>query len=286
MDILIAGASGFIGRHLSETFRGRGWQTVPLTRADFSLPDDEFERKFEKARVIINAVGASISKRWSTRYKREIYDSRILTTGKIAAAINRMEVKPDVFISNSGVNIYKGEMACTEESSSYGDDFMGSVCVDWEKAAWQVKPPVRTVILRLGVVVGKKGGALQKMMLPFKMGLGARVGDGHQPFSWIHMDDLMSAYLFIIENQKLSGIVNVASPGIVTNKELTSALGKVLKRPVFLAIPPFILRMIYGEGAGLLIEGKNAYPGKLLGSGFGFRFPSIKEALEDIINPG
>jgi uncharacterized protein (TIGR01777 family) len=282
MEILIAGASGFIGRQLTKIFSERGWHTRPLTRSDFSLPDEEFVRKFAGARVIINAVGAPISKRWSNRYKREIYDSRILTTHRIAGAINTMANKPELFISNAGVDIYKGEAVYTEHNGIYGDDFMGSLCVDWEKEARQVRHPVRTVILRLGVVLGKNGGALRKMMPPFKWGLGAKIGDGHQPFSWIHMADLMNVYLFIIENKELSGALNVTSPGVVSNKELTHALGKALKRPAFLTVPPVILKLIYGEGAGLLSGGKNAYPEVLLKAGFIFRYSSVNEALTDI----
>jgi uncharacterized protein len=283
MQISMSGATGFIGEMLTNRFLEKGWPVNVINRQSLELQDTEFlEQKIQGSEVVINLAGAPVLKRWNERYKEEIYHSRIDTTRKIATAIRNASRKPRIFISGSAIGIYNSTETHTEESQHFADDFMGKVCRDWEYEALEASAFTRVVIFRTGVVLGKHGGALKKMYPPFKLGLGGMIGNGKQAFSWIHLTDLMNAFLYTIENESLSGVVNAVAPEPTTNYHFTKTFGKVLLQPAIMKIPEFSLRLIYGEGSRALTSGQKVIPGKLLKEGFTFSFPTIEKALMDL----
>ena len=282
MKAAIAGATGFIGSSLKSELENRNWTVIPLQRTDFSGNVCNLSEKIEGCDVIINVAGAPVIKRQNKSYRQEIYDSRIETTKTIVHAIKLAKSPPSQFICASAIGIYSGDELNTESSFSYGDDFMAQVCRDWENTAKSAEDFTGVTIARMGVVLDAHNGALKVMLLPFRMGLGAKVGSGEQMFSWIHITDLIDAYLFVIENKK-TGIYNFTSPGYLRNAEYTKALGTALNRPAIFTVPQLALKAIYGKGAETLISGQAAYPEKLLAEGFRFQFPQIESALKDLL---
>jgi uncharacterized protein (TIGR01777 family) len=228
---------------------------------------------------VINLAGAPILKRWTESYRKEIYDSRIDTTRKIAKAIIRAKVKPKVFISGSAIGIYDTRNVHSEESSAFSDDFLGKLCRDWEAEALAAAGVTRVVLLRTGVVLSAKGGALKAAYGPFSFGFGGVIGNGNQAFSWIHIRDLVHIYRMILDNETISGIVNAVAPTPTTNYHFTKTFGKVLNQITVFRIPLFVLRALYGDAASTLTEGQNVIPEKLLSTGFVFEFPTIEKAL-------
>ncbi len=276
----ISGSSGLIGRELTDTYSGKGWIFKTINRDSFKMPDDEFlEKKIEGADAIINVAGAPILKRWTESYKQEIYSSRIETTRKIANAIIQAKVKPKVFISNSAIGIYDSQDVHTEVSTGFSGNFLGKVCRDWEAEALKAIGSTRVVVLRNGVVLSSRGGALKAAYGPFRFGLGGIIGKGDQSFSWIHIGDLMRIYQTIIENENISGVVNAVAPNPTTNFHFTKTFGKVLNQITVFRIPLVALKAIYGDAASTLTEGQNVIPEKLLKTGFEFDFPTIEKAL-------
>lgn len=284
MNIVMSGSTGFVGTHLRKVFGERGWQVSSLVRDDFKLDLNSFLKKVENSDVVINLAGASIATRWTEEYKKAMYDSRIVTTKTIVGALRALGKKPGVFISASAVGIYQAGGPYTEQDRKYADDFLGNLSRDWERAALEAKESgIRTVIFRLGIVLGTGGGALGKMLVPFRMGLGGVIGDGRQPFSWVHIDDLVNAYLRVMEEKSLEGIFNLTAPNPTTNEGLTKALGHALKKPTFMRVPGFVLRLQLGEAAEALLKGQAVFPKRLLDSGFMFRFADIERAIEDLV---
>ena len=284
MIVSISGAGGFIGTALTRAFHAQGWTVKSINRESLNMPEDEFRKaKIEGSDVVINLAGASISERWTDSHKTEILGSRIRATGKIVTSILACSEPPRLLISASGIDIYDNQNTHDESSTSFAGSFLGDVCREWEKEALKASAVTRVVIPRMGLVMGNDGGALSKMQLPFSLGLGAKIGNGKQWISFIHIKDLVKAYLFIIENESLNGPVNLVSPFPVNNRDFSSALGKVLKQPVFLTMPGKLLRLIYGEGAILLLEGHKVLPGKLTSMGFHFDHPTINNALINLL---
>ena len=283
MNVTISGSSGLIGRALIDTNSEKGWHFHPVPRDSFNLSDVEFlEKNIEGADVVISLTGAPILKRWTENYKKEIYDSRVETTKKIANAIVQAKVKPRLFISNSAIGIYDSTSIHDEESVSFATDFLGKLCLDWEAAAFSAKEYTRVVVLRTGIVLSRKGGAMKAMFTPFSIGLGGKIGSGDQAFSFIHIRDLMHIFSYVVENENISGVVNAVAPNPTNNYHLTKILGKVLVQRAFLRIPVAILKARYGEAASILITGQHVIPGKLLDSGFNFEFPTIEKSLLDL----
>lgn len=284
MNILMSGATGFIGGHLTGAFGDKGWKVIPLGRDVLKLPDEDFLKKMEGADVVVNMAGASIAERWTEEYKHIMYASRVDTTRKVVNVLGKMSRKPSVFISTSAVGIYDTEGEHTEEDTHYANDFLGQLALDWEYAALKAgEVGIRTVIFRFGVVLGQDGGALQKMLIPFRMGLGGVIGNGKQPFSWVHIEDLIRAYTTVIENESYHGIYNLTSPHPTTNAGLTKALGHALHKPAFMHVPAFVFKLQLGEGAKVLLEGQRVLPKRLLESGFIFRFTEIDKALDNLV---
>lgn len=283
MIVSISGAGGFIGSALTRDFQAKGWTVKPINRESFGLPDEEFRQtKIEGSDVVINLAGASISKKWSETYKDEILSSRINATRKIVSAVKTCNKKPGLLISASAVDIYDNTGTHDDESTSYAGSFLGKVCREWEQEAFNAADDARLVITRFGLVLGEGEGALGKMHFPFSMGLGAVTGNGNQWISFIHIKDLVNAISFIIENPSIQGPVNVVSPYPVTNRDFSKTLGKALKQPVFLAIPGKLMKLLFGEGAVVMLEGRKVLPGKLTGMGFHFKFPTITNSLVNL----
>ena len=279
MKIAISGATGFVGKHLIDFFSKQNIEIVPITRDKLKLNDNEFRDYLEGVDAIFNLAGAPIIKKWSESYKKVLYSSRIDTTQKIATAIENLEKKPKVFISTSAVGIYANRAVYSENNFEYADDFLSKLCQDWEAKALSVKDITKVSIFRFGIVLGKDGGALKQMLTPFKLGLGGNIGSGKQGFSFIHIDDLINAYDFVLKRE-LEGVFNLGSPEPTDNAGLTKALGKALNRPTFLPLPEFVLNIIFGEGARVLTDGQQMIPKRLLDEGFEFKYKNIDETIE------
>lgn len=278
--IAITGASGFVGTSLTKYFSDLGYQIIPISR-EILNNKSKLEETLNSSEIIINLAGANIINRWSESYKKLLYSSRIDTTSKIVNAINSVQNKPKLLISTSAVGIYDNKTTY-DENGSFSNDFLSSLCQDWENEALKAKSETTKVsIFRFGIVLGRDGGALQKMITPFKLGLGGIIGSGKQAFSYIHIDDLMAAYKFVIQNE-CEEIFNLTAPVPTTNKGLTLALGKTLKRPTILPVPEFVLNLIFSEGARVLTDGQSAVPKKLLDLGFEFKFKTIEETIENL----
>lgn len=271
MKIALTGASGFVGTALQEAFAG----CVIISRKD---DEKAILEKLKGVDVLINLAGAPIIKRWSASYKKVLTRSRIETTRQIVSALNKSSVSH--FISTSAIGIYPDGKRCDESCSEIADDFVGTLAQQWEQEALLCHKP--TTILRFGVILGKEGGALAQMLTPFRLGVGGTIGEGKMITSWIDIADLVRIYHFIIE-KRLEGTFNAVSPQPVTNYTLTKSLGAVLHRPTILPLPKFVLRMLYGEAASVLIGSKEIYPAALEKEGFIFDYPSIQSSLEHLL---
>lgn len=278
--IAITGASGFVGTNLNKYFSNLGYKILAISR-DTLDNRDKLEELLNSSDIVINLAGAPIIQRWSESYKKLIYTSRIHTTSRIVNAIQKIENKPELFISTSAVGIYDNK-ATYYENGSHANDFLSNLCEDWENEALKAKnEKTKVSIFRFGIVLGKNGGALQKMLPPFKLGLGGVIGSGNQAFSFIHINDLLNAYKFVIEN-KFEDIFNLAAPIPTTNRGLTLALGKTLNKPTILPVPEFVLNVIFSEGAKVLTDGQSIIPKKLEELGFEFKFKTIEETIENL----
>ncbi len=280
--LAITGSSGFVGSNLKNKFESKGYKVIGIKRED--LKDiEKLTNIVDESDFIVNLAGANIINRWTESYKKLLYTSRVDTTKALVSAISKAQNKPEVFISTSAVGIYKKEVCYDEDFYEYGDDFLGELCKTWEAEALRAEEfGVRTAIFRFGIVLGK-GGALEKMLTPFKLGVGGTIGDGTQSFSFIHIKDLLNAYEFIFENENCKGIFNLTSPKPTTNYGLTKALGKSLCRPTILPVPRFFLNLIFSEGAKVLTDGHCVRPKKLLKEGFKFKFENIEDTIADLI---
>jgi len=282
--IAIVGANGFIGTHMQSFFKAEGFDVLPLGKEDTQKSIAEITKVLEGTDIVINLAGAPIIHRWSASYKKVLYNSRIITTRKLVAAMAQMQNKPELFISTSAVGIYATDGPMSESNYTYADNFLAKICKDWEAEAQQADSFTRVIIFRFGVVLAKKGGALSKMLPAFRLGIAGTIGDGSEAFSWVHIDDLLSAYLFVFSKEKMEGTFNLSAPNPVTNRELTKALGKVLHRPTAIPLPKFVLRFLFSEGATVLTEGQRVVPERLLENGFTFKYQTIEEALREILD--
>jgi len=279
MTIALCGSSGFIGHYLQVYFTQKNFHITLVNRDDFNSKPI-LSHKIKQADVIINLVGANVIGRWSKKYKTELYNSRIDNTKKIVDAINECDYEDKLFLSTSAIGIYSDDVLNDEENYTYGDTFLTHICKNWEQEALKAK--CRVIVSRFGVVLGD-GGALDKMLGAFKLGLGGKIADGSQAFSYVHIHDLARAYAFYIENKNLDGVFNLCTPNAITNNKLTSVLSKILNRPAFLPLPAFVLKMMFGEGACILTHGQNVYPKRLLESGFKFEYETIEAVLSDLL---
>ena len=298
MRILITGGLGFVGTQLSIHLLEKGHEVTIVDHAPEPRPDTPsrtlyvcadttrpgpWQKEVSNQAVVINLAGTSIFSRWTEETKRLMHDSRVLTTRNVVEAIPAE--KEISLCSTSAIGYYgfRGDEEVTEEASP-GDDFLARLCIDWEAEAHKaVDQGARVVITRFGIVLGKTGGALGQMLPAFKKFVGGPLGSGRQWFSWIHMEDLLNAFLFVLDHPDISGPVNFSSPNPVTNQDLAKALGKVLSRPSFVKTPGFMLRLALGEFGSVLLEGQRVVPAKLLKHGFRFRYPEITGALQEAV---
>ncbi len=276
--IAITGASGFVGTSLRNFFEKQGYKVIAINREVLNNKQ-ELQNIVSSSNIVINLAGANIINRWTKEYKELLYSSRINTTSNLVEAINSVETKPELLISTSAVGIYDNKDTYAEDGK-YSDDFLSKLCQRWEEEAHKAQTNVS--IFRFGIVLGKKGGAFAKMLTPFKLGLGGIIGSGKQAFSFIHIDDLLNAYKFVIDNN-LTSTFNLTAPKPTTNLGLTRALGKALKKPTIFPVPEFALRLIFSEGAKVLTDGQDAVPKKLLDLGFKFKYKDIQETVDSLV---
>lgn len=283
MIIAITGSGGFIGKRLVSHFLNNSDSVKRLARITSETNTLQLAEMLSGADVVINLAGAPIIGRWSEVYKKSLFDSRIIGTRKLVEAIALLETKPGLLISASAVGIYSQKGEQTESQFQLSDDYLGYICSNWELEAKKAIPYTRVAIARFGIVLGKEGGALQRMLPLFKLGLGGKIASGRQGFSWIHIGDVLRAVQFIIDNPGLSGEFNFTAPEVVTNEKFTKVLAGVLKRPAIIAVPSFALKLIFGEGAIAVTGGQFTLPKHLLGEGFRFSYPDLEGALKDIV---
>jgi hypothetical protein len=292
--IILSGASGMLGGALERALAARGIPTLQLVRREPAgegqlqwNPDAERiienSAPLEGSSAAIHLSGANVAAhRWTDAYRREMAASRVGSTHKLAKVLAALRTPPTTFLVASAIGIYgdRGDEVLTE-SSQTGSGFLADLCRQWEAAAEPaVQAGIRVVHTRFGVVLGPGLGALQQMLPPFRVGLGARLGSGRQWMSWVSLADVIAAILFALEQTKLAGPVNVTAPNPLTNAEFTRALGQQLHRPAFLAVPAFAVRMLFGQmGDEALLASARVQPEKLLASGFRFSMPEINRAL-------
>jgi uncharacterized protein len=282
--VSISGQSGFVGSYLSDWLRGQGYEVRAIPRSMLGGDPAGLAALLNGSQVVIHLAGAPIIGRWTRKYKQQVYDSRIQTTRHLVEAMGRLEQSPEVFICASGVNIYPDHGVYTEDDLQISDGFLGEVCRDWELEARQASAFTRVLNFRFGMVLGKGGGALKTMALPFRFGLGGWIGSGKQMMSWVHIADLARAIGFVINKKSLGGPLNICSPTPLPNRDFTRALGKAMHRPAFIPVPPFALRILYGEAASMITRGSAVFPQRLQRAGFQFRYPRIEDALGEIFS--
>ena len=295
VTIVLAGGSGFLGRKLAKRLEHDGHTTITLSRRPSAAgneiawsPDGQagaLPRHIDGVDAIVNLAGENIAEgRWTDARKQQLRDSRILSTRTLVRATAACARPPRVFVSGSGIGYYgpRGDETVTE-SMPPGADFLGRLCVEWEQEACMAESAsTRVAIVRTGLAMGRDGGALKKMLLPFKLGLGATLGSGDQYLSWIHVDDWTSMVSWLIQNDRATGAFNACAPGPITNRTFTRTLGRVLHRPAVLHAPAFVLRLALGEMASMLLTGQRALPACAEQLGFRFTHRTLEPALESL----
>ena len=301
MRIFVTGATGFIGRALVSHLRQRGNSVVAWVRSDtraiailgngvdvvsMGAGQDALVAALSGCEAVINLAGEPIlGRRWTARRRAKLRSSRVDLTGQIVAAIDAANPKPRVLVSASAVGFYgdRGEELLDESSAPRGD-FLSRLCQDWEAAAQAAAGSgIRVVTVRTGVVLGRGGGALSQMTLPFKLGAGGPIGLGRQFFPWIHLDDLVSLFVTAMENDGYRGAVNGVAPEIVRNRQFAHALGTAMHRPSLLPTPRLALRAIFGEAATVLFSSQRVEPQAAKRLGFTWKFPELDAALRDVV---
>jgi uncharacterized protein (TIGR01777 family) len=304
MKILVTGATGLVGRALVAALARDGHMVCrlvrPGTKTEGGAPGafdvawnpetGELGGAAVGAEAVVNLGGAPIADgRWTEARKKLLRSSRIDATRSLVTALGKMNVKPDVLLSASAIGIYgnRSDEILTEESTA-GNDFLAAMAKNWEAEAMRAEQVrTRVVLARFGIILDKNGGALPKVMLPFRLGLGGRIGSGKQWMSWIRLDDVVSALQFALINRIVRGPLNVVSPEPVTNADFTRALANVLHRPALFPAPAFALRLATGEMAdALLLASQRVVPGKLNQAGFKFRHATLQRALHDLLFAG
>ena len=290
MRIAISGASGLIGSALVPALEGAGHEVVRLVRA---MPSGQNEVAWDPSAgtidiaglagvdAIVSLASATLNHRWTESYKRGILDSRVQTTSLLATTAAELDPRPSIFLSAGGVGIYgdRGDEILTEEST-VGSGFLAEVCKAWEAAAQPARDRgLRVVNFRQGIVLSRRGGAVKRMLLPFRLALGGRVGSGRQWWSWVSLDDVVSAYRVALEAD-IGGAFNLCSPSPATSAQFTKALGRALGRPTVFPLPAVAVKTLFGEmGEGVLLEGQRVLPARLIDAGFEFAHPDIDDAM-------
>jgi uncharacterized protein len=298
LKFIIAGGTGFIGQKLMDILISEGHEIVILSRKpkqnggkikyvkwleEGAAPENEIG----SADGFINLAGVSINDgRWTLEHQKQIYDSRMTATGELIRIIEALPKKPSVLINASAIGIYPASLdtVYTEDSVEIANDFLARTVHDWEKKAASVETHgIRTVFMRFGVVLGREGGALPLMALPYKMFVGGTMGSGKQWVSWVHVLDVARAIAFAIGNENIRGPVNVTSPSPMNMKDFGKTIGSVLHRPHWLPVPSFAMKCVLGQKSALVLEGQHVKPQVLMINGFDFLFPTLESALKDLL---
>ena len=300
MKIIVAGGTGFIGQHVCQILIENQHDVIVLSRnpaqaqahsnqkisfVDWNALTHEEDQNIEGAEAFINLAGAPIADaRWTPAQKQTLINSRVITTRRLVEAIARLTVKPKTLINASGIGFYgAADNVSMNESSGQGQGFLAELCQQWEHEADQATHlGVRVILLRLGMVLGSDGGALSKMVTPFKMFAGGPIAPGTQKVSWIHIDDLARLIIWLLETQTVLGPVNAVSPHSVTMQEFCKTLGKALDRPSWLPVPGFMLNILLGELSDMLTTGQQVEPRKITHEGFTFTYPTLDPALNSL----
>jgi uncharacterized protein (TIGR01777 family) len=281
MIIALAGHNGFVGTHIKKSLSTHDF--ILLERNDLYGNSDALAQKISGCDVLINTAGFSVSARWTKTNREKIRRSRIEVTKNLVDATKKAEKQPEVFINASAIGIYKNNAEHTDVSEIYGDDFLAEVVRDWESAANGIAGEVRLAKIRLGMVLGADGGALPRLFRLFKWGLGGVIASGKQVYSFIHIDDVTGALAHILE-KKGEGVYNFTAPHPVSNKTFTKTISAKLRRPVFLFIPAFMMKLVMGKAAMIVTKGQTVYPKRLLDEGYKFTFATIDKAIENLAN--
>jgi len=297
MNYLITGGTGLIGKGLIDSLSTTDNTITVLTRdiekassllnKEIKFIDELLLSNIENIDIVINLSGEPIAeKRWSQEQKYKICESRWDITEKLAHLISIAHKPPSLFISGSAIGMYgrQGNKILDEGFSQYHEEFTHQVCTRWEQLALEASSTnTRVALLRTGIVLDKKSGALSKMLLPFKLGVGGKIGKGEQMMSWIHIKDMVAAILHIIDIKSLNGPINITSPNAVSNEVFSKNLASVLQRPCIFNTPPVLLKLMFGEMADLLLFGQNVIPQKLINSGFRFKHADLTSAFKDLL---
>lgn len=300
MKVFITGGSGFLGTNLTKFLVDRGFEVTIMARnpekgprlplnvrkiAADSMKPGSWQDEVASHDVLINLAGVSVFHRWDESYKKLLRDSRILTTRNLVDAVPSGADKKVTLISASGAGYYGfGQDEKFDESASPGSDYLARLAYDWENEALKADTKgTRVARIRIGIILGRDGGALHQMTLPFRFFVGGQIGDGKQWISWIHIDDICRAILFVIENETISGPVNLTAPSPARNSELSKAISQILRRPAFVPAPAFMMKVALGEFSSYVLNGQRVIPKVLLEKGFKFDHPTIRSALEDLL---
>ncbi|XP_019762648.1 epimerase family protein SDR39U1 isoform X2 [Dendroctonus ponderosae] len=294
--VLVGGGSGFVGTHLTKALSSKNYGVKIVSRMpgprNVSWHEIGARGLPENTVAVVNLAGQNVmdfKRRWTAGFKQNVFSSRINTTASLAKAINNSLKKPKVYISMSGVGAYKPdpEAEYTECSNIRQFDFFSKLVIEWEKAAAldsAAKNQCRVVAIRSGVVLGRDGGMIKQLYLPFILGLGGPVGNGAQFMPWIHIADLVDLIIFCIENNQVEGVLNGVAPQVCSNKQFSNAFAKTLNRPAFIPVPSFVFNLLLGaERAKMITEGQKVIPQRTQELGFKFRFPTVQSACENIV---
>jgi uncharacterized protein (TIGR01777 family) len=295
MKVAISGASGLIGTALRSSLTKDGHEVIALTRQaslppletiTWDLDQGRFDASgLEGVDAVVHLAGEPVAQRWNQERKDAIRQSRVRGTKLLVEGLKTLKNPPKLLVSASAVGFYGGRGDTElDESAPPGEGFLPEVCHEWEKATMEALGlGIRAVCMRTGIVLSTQGGALGQMLLPFKLALGGPLGSGKQWMPWIHIDDIVGAFRYVMANDDLVGAVNGTSPNPATNADFSKALGRALHRPAVLPVPAFALNVLFGEMAQILLEGQRALPKKLLFTGYEFKYPELPGALEDVI---
>ena len=295
MNVTLTGASGFLGTRLLQKLKTAGHNVHVLGRKPVpGLPFSHWDaasseppaESLATADAIIHLAGEPVAQRWTPEVKRRIRRSRVEGTRHLVHALSTLSKRPSVLVSASAIGIYgsRGDEILTETSSP-GDDFLAEICKQWEfESGLAESLGIRVAQVRIGVVLGREGGALAKMLPPFKVGMGGKLGSGKQWMSWIHVDDLVDLLLFAMQQKSARGPLNGTAPNPVTNAEFTNELAAVLHRPALIPVPGFALKMLFGEMAGVVLASERVVPKATEAAGFQFQHPHLRKALQNLLS--
>jgi uncharacterized protein (TIGR01777 family) len=306
MRIIIAGGSGLIGRELTSLLTANGDEVSILSRRPElvkgipagvrviqwdGIAIQDWGLQIEDCDVVVNLTGENLSgegflpSRWTKERKMRLVKSRVNSGKTLTKAIEMAKNKPLVFVQASGIGYYgTHQEKPLSEVNIAGNDFLANLCIEWEASSQPVElMRIRRVVVRNGVVLSTKGGALPLLLLPYKLFVGGPLGNGKQIYSWIHIADEVNAIRFLIHDKQASGVFNLTSPNPVTNDEFLRTIGKVIKRPHYFPIPGFAMKLAFGEASTMVLEGQNVLPNKLLEAGYSFKYPRLEDALKDLL---